>query len=101
MRNTIPAAGEAMPKAARESDSIVGDLLDLEDDICCLASMAHITDHLLDHFILSEAHNQDRHRLVAFSPYEIDMLVFAWKNIASRTSDLRDKFYAAFKEEEK
>lgn len=67
-------------------------LLDLEADICDLSSMAHIADDLLDRLIAGP-HDRERN-MIRINSYEIDMLIFAWKNISSRAGDLKRRFYA-------
>lgn len=93
MPNTTPAAGEAMPKIQKMNvcSASEGALIDLEADICDLYLMAHITDHLLDQFIAG----RHQHNEIMLNSYELNMLIFSWKNVSSRAHALKERFYTA------
>ncbi len=101
MKQPIQSGGGAMSSLMGTSINIAltdghsdreGALLDLEADICDLSSMANVADDLLDRFI-SSRHDRKRN-IISINSYELDMLIFAWKNTSMRASELKRRFYA-------
>ena len=85
MPNTVQAAGEAM-----SSDAIISQYQDLEGYICDAHSAAVVVDDLLG---LKFRRRGDRW-VADLGPENMDALVFAWKDLRSRTLVVKKKFYA-------
>ncbi|WP_312806501.1 hypothetical protein [Agrobacterium cavarae] len=70
---------------------------DLEDAICSLQSMSYLLDEVLDSKLVDHQTRKQVGPLltIMLTGHELEMLIFAYKNVAFRASSLQDAFYAA------
>lgn len=79
----------------------LANLMDLENDICCLRSMASIMDELLERFLVdhttksSRADRSNGVLQIKLGDYEMNMLCFVWKDVLSRAVRLEKAFFVA------
>lgn len=92
--NTVPAAGEAMPKT--DPDAIVSAMRNLERDIREVTHMSDITAEALDNLFEHPTERLEGSLVFRLTDHEIDQLAFLINDVAGRCTHLSKRFAAAW-----
>lgn len=84
------ATAEGMPKP-----NPVSDLCDLEGLLCDLASMSRILADLLDRELVDPLRSGSGNWSIQLTSAQMEILCFAWNDVANRALDAEKQFYAA------
>ncbi|MEF0939606.1 hypothetical protein [Rhizobium sp. BR 362] len=92
----VPANFVTEAKAAKANEEIIDAFRGLDHDISCLRNMARILADLLDDSLFDRSVDAGSAVLtIKLTDSEMEMLSFAWNDVASRASRLQVAFDAA------
>lgn len=92
--NTTAEGINAMPDITKEQIAVA--MLGMEHDIACLNAMAHILGDMLDSDLVQDAKEVGRDfYTIQLTRDQMNMLSFAWNDVAHRASRVEKAFHAA------